>query len=610
MTQPSTLPKPLQQVLGRAAIAMNRRMSDLEKGLDVDSWYDQFSSEIERYHREALQTGLRSRLLDEQALNYLDNVVEGQIEFLDTWKLEIEENEGEFKQGWKARAALYAMSVRQDYWTGVSHFLPLPAMPGDGSTQCLSNCNCYWEITWLDETKGDADAYWRNGPGKHCQTCLVRSEDWAPIQVRDWVLVVTKSWPKGRKLGSAHRAAISRSLRGRGHGGGSVSPSAPSDDPKKAAKRLRAQKRREAAKAGMTAKAPEKTPKAPKSTDTAKPEVNSSLQAKLEARRQAKKDRAAKRRDATKVRDQGRTEEPKVPPPLVKTPRRVGSKAAVTGTGQSEFGSPDYKHGDSKADLYNSPKYKSPPESDEITQKRAKLSEANARISALVRSNASPEQRKIANDQVRAQIVELHLAQAKAQAKANSAIQVERHLKILPKDRNDAGVKREIEMLNKIPPALHARMANTGMETFIGTGPSTSLDSNQHLANQQPRGWPPGSTMDRTGGFYSPFKNQTTVSVNGNGMSTSSSVALHEYGHAVGQQLHYDDHAQVKLAHDAMFHKLSPYLTQGGKGAPAGRQEFFAEAFSTTVVNADYARHLYGDAIVNFIQKEIIDAHK
>jgi len=185
---PLTIPKPLQRVLSRAIVTVNRHMTELEQGLDPDTWYDKFAQAIETYHREALQTGLGTLSLTERNMQYLDAVVEAQLGFLDGWKLEIQA-EPQFRQEWKARAALYALSVKQDYWAGVSRFLPLPAMPGDGTSQCLGNCNCQWDIYWIDEEKGDADATWLINPGEHCQTCLQRAADWAPLRIRSGILV-------------------------------------------------------------------------------------------------------------------------------------------------------------------------------------------------------------------------------------------------------------------------------------------------------------------------------------------------------------------------------------------------------------------------------------
>jgi len=55
----------------------------------------------------------------------------------------------------------------------------LPWMPCDGSTKCLVNCKCRWElrITKVDKKSGDktVKAVWRLSPAEHCVDCLDRN---------------------------------------------------------------------------------------------------------------------------------------------------------------------------------------------------------------------------------------------------------------------------------------------------------------------------------------------------------------------------------------------------------------------------------------------------
>lgn len=82
------------------------------------------------------------------------------------------------------RSSMYADAAKATWWMGKTRGWDLPAWPCDGTTQCLSNCNCTWTIQEL-EGQGNADAYWRLGTNDHCQTCLVRAEEWAPLRIRD-----------------------------------------------------------------------------------------------------------------------------------------------------------------------------------------------------------------------------------------------------------------------------------------------------------------------------------------------------------------------------------------------------------------------------------------
>jgi hypothetical protein len=63
----------------------------------------------------------------------------------------------------RARAQLYAGSIRATY--GRARYPGLRQYPGDGGTQCLTNCKCS-----LDER--DDGIYWVLNPAEHCNGCL------------------------------------------------------------------------------------------------------------------------------------------------------------------------------------------------------------------------------------------------------------------------------------------------------------------------------------------------------------------------------------------------------------------------------------------------------
>ena len=80
-----------------------------------------------------------------------------------------------------ARARMYVEASSQAFEQGRAQALgmpDLPAYPGDGSTQCLSNCACWWSI------RETADAWlctWKLSPVENCDDCLERSRVWAPL---------------------------------------------------------------------------------------------------------------------------------------------------------------------------------------------------------------------------------------------------------------------------------------------------------------------------------------------------------------------------------------------------------------------------------------------
>lgn len=153
-------------------------------GQTVAEWKDAMSAALKKYHTAALMVGQGSATLTPQGRRYLGMAVESQIKYLNNFAAEIQDAAA-FKPGWLARAALYAQGIGTSYWKGATKMLPLPAMPRDGTSQCLSNCTCSWEITELDGD-GNYDCTWHLGATeRHCQTCPQRARDWAPLRVRD-----------------------------------------------------------------------------------------------------------------------------------------------------------------------------------------------------------------------------------------------------------------------------------------------------------------------------------------------------------------------------------------------------------------------------------------
>lgn len=80
-----------------------------------------------------------------------------------------------------ARLKMYVNSANEALWRGHTRELPrLPAYPGDGSTVCLTNCQCTWEIIPVED---GFDCYWRLGIAEHCPDCVWRSQNWNPLHI-------------------------------------------------------------------------------------------------------------------------------------------------------------------------------------------------------------------------------------------------------------------------------------------------------------------------------------------------------------------------------------------------------------------------------------------
>jgi hypothetical protein len=78
-----------------------------------------------------------------------------------------------------ARLKMYINSANEALWKGYTNQMPsLPAYPGDGSTVCLVNCQCQWDI---QQVEGGFNCYWRLGAAEHCPDCMARASDWNPL---------------------------------------------------------------------------------------------------------------------------------------------------------------------------------------------------------------------------------------------------------------------------------------------------------------------------------------------------------------------------------------------------------------------------------------------
>lgn len=174
-----------RRLIALMLLDVRRLMRALEAGrATVDAWQQDFSAALAKYHTAALLVGQGSADLSGRGRRYLAKTVEAQLRFLNNFAVEIHEA-AEFKKGWNARAALYANGIGQSYWKGATKMLPLPAMPRDGTSQCLGNCTCSWEIVELDGD-GNYDCHWKLGPAeRHCQTCPQRAADWSPLRIRN-----------------------------------------------------------------------------------------------------------------------------------------------------------------------------------------------------------------------------------------------------------------------------------------------------------------------------------------------------------------------------------------------------------------------------------------
>lgn len=174
--------------------------------------------------------------------------------------------------------------------------------------------------------------------------------------------------------------------------------------------------------------------------------------------------------------------------------------------------------------------------------------------------------------------------------------------KLKIKDIDDSSVQRHLDQLSRLPEPLMKKMLEKGLKgVIVGVGSVPEHEGLQHLKGKTPRGWPPEKTWDTIAG--------TVVDkqvVAGTGESGSASTALHEFGHAIGDILYFDNGYGLHQHHLRLYDKLQPYLQQGGRDGIAGRQELLAEGVAQTLMDEGKARGLYDDEFVDWIKNTVL----
>jgi len=153
--------------------------------LTYDAWKRAMRDEIEAEYIRQYVAGIGgAALMLDADWNTLQTLLDRQYGYLDTFANELTAGRlSEDEIG--ARSELYISSATQAFERGkvsgkTSGELELPAYPGDGSTPCLTNCQCEWDVV---EEETEWQAFWRLGPTEHCDVCSERSETWNPYVV-------------------------------------------------------------------------------------------------------------------------------------------------------------------------------------------------------------------------------------------------------------------------------------------------------------------------------------------------------------------------------------------------------------------------------------------
>jgi len=189
---PDDFPETLKDLLEalKAAIAALFIILLYEGMSYLETWRLEMLALLSRYHIAAYMLGSGNPNLSQGDWDIIEGYYTTQETYLNAFAAEML-TAGAIVTTLQARALMYAGAITAPYWNGNTPELQLPAYPGDGSSECLSNDRCMWDVKTLDAEAGNYDAYWVlegvNPDGRNCETCLERARSWNPLQIRNGV---------------------------------------------------------------------------------------------------------------------------------------------------------------------------------------------------------------------------------------------------------------------------------------------------------------------------------------------------------------------------------------------------------------------------------------
>lgn len=149
--------------------------------IDTAQWVDEFKGVLRTTYKDeyALALGGRNNMTQSD-YGHIGRNLRDQYDYL--YKFADQVENGQLTEAQiRIRSRMYVDSATQAFERGHARSMgapQLPAYPGDGSTQCRSNCKCHWQLV----DKGDHwEATWRLGLAEHCPDCVERSKEWAPL---------------------------------------------------------------------------------------------------------------------------------------------------------------------------------------------------------------------------------------------------------------------------------------------------------------------------------------------------------------------------------------------------------------------------------------------
>jgi hypothetical protein len=174
--------------------------------IGVEAWQLAMREEIKQLHRGALilAHGGEASAISFSEWGRLGGNLRGQYQYLYNYAKQFQQSVMSQAAGigkaysekylaW--RSQLYGGAARGAFYNGLAMGM-LPQVPGDGQTQCRTNCKC--ELRFEEgEIEGLLLVFWMvNYEAENCEDCLVLEQEWNPYELQlpiglsasDWVL--------------------------------------------------------------------------------------------------------------------------------------------------------------------------------------------------------------------------------------------------------------------------------------------------------------------------------------------------------------------------------------------------------------------------------------
>jgi hypothetical protein len=150
--------------------------------LDVGSWEAEMRALVKEMYTSASAIGKGGwDAMTSQEWGRLGTPVREQYKYLKGFAADIAARADEVTLAYiRARARMYGNSAGYvaELMQAQPDFLKhLPWLPKDGSTECLVNCQCFWEnrVIKIKKVMKTVRAMWRLRPAEHCPDCVDRN---------------------------------------------------------------------------------------------------------------------------------------------------------------------------------------------------------------------------------------------------------------------------------------------------------------------------------------------------------------------------------------------------------------------------------------------------